>query len=69
MEAKMSDFSEGDIRELAYRLWERDGSPHGKDHEYWHAAERLLAEDGTKDDVEVLEDGKPVVPIIIPLVQ
>lgn len=65
----MSDVNEGDIRELAYQLWERDGSPHGRDNEYWHAAEKLLSEDSNEADAGSVEDPKPIVPIMIPLVQ
>jgi Protein of unknown function (DUF2934) len=26
------------VRERAYFLWQRDGSPHGREQEYWHCA-------------------------------
>ena len=33
----MSDMSvEERVRERAYQLWERDGSPEGRADEYWH---------------------------------
>jgi hypothetical protein len=36
------------IRQCAYHLWEADGCPHGRDHEYWQRAEELIGtEDGT----------------------
>jgi hypothetical protein len=30
------------IRELAHRLWEEDGKPHGQDLEFWVRAEELI---------------------------
>jgi hypothetical protein len=30
------------IRERAYHLWEADGSPHGRDMEYWERARELV---------------------------
>ncbi len=30
------------IRELAYRLWDQDGGPHGRDTEYWERARELI---------------------------
>ncbi|HTJ59368.1 MAG TPA: DUF2934 domain-containing protein, partial [Devosiaceae bacterium] len=30
------------VRELAYRLWEDDGRPDGRDQEFWFRAEALL---------------------------
>jgi hypothetical protein len=33
------------IRELAYQLWQSEGSPDGREKEYWHRArERIEAE-------------------------
>ena len=29
---------EQSIRDIAYRLWENDGRPEGRDDEYWHRA-------------------------------
>lgn len=34
----MDDAVEQPIRNLAYSLWEADGRPEGRDHEYWHRA-------------------------------
>ena len=31
------------IRERAYRLWQQDGSPTGRDLEYWERARELIA--------------------------
>jgi hypothetical protein len=45
----MSGTAEADrlqrIREVAYDLWERDGRPGGREHEFWLRAEALV--DGT----------------------
>ncbi|MBV9784022.1 MAG: DUF2934 domain-containing protein [Acidisphaera sp.] len=30
------------IRERAYHLWQADGSPHGRDLEYWERARELI---------------------------
>ena len=34
---------EARIRERAYQLWEEDGRPHGREHEFWERAKELLA--------------------------
>ncbi len=33
---------EARIRERAYRLWEEDGCPHGRESEFWERAEELI---------------------------
>ena len=33
---------EARIRELAYKLWEEDGRPHGRDVEFWERARELV---------------------------
>lgn len=38
------------VRELAYRFWENDGRPHGRDLEYWLKAERSLTSSGGPAD-------------------
>jgi hypothetical protein len=40
------------IRELAYRLWEEAGSPHGEAGRYWAEAERRV-DAGEDEDVEL----------------
>ncbi len=30
------------IKDLAYRLWQDAGSPHGRDQEFWYAAEQQV---------------------------
>ncbi len=39
----MSDSNEHHIRERAHALWEKEGSPHGRDVEFWERA-RLMVE-------------------------
>ncbi len=51
---------EDKIRDRAYALWEGDGSPEGKHEEYWHRAERELAEE---DGVDTSEENSTVSPI------
>ena len=34
----MSDDGEHKVRERAYRIWQQEGEPHGKDVEHWHRA-------------------------------
>ena len=31
-----------EVKELAYKLWQESGSPHGKDWDFWLAAEAQL---------------------------
>jgi hypothetical protein len=38
------ELTEDRVRELAYQLWEQNGSPEGRDEEFWQAAQKLLAE-------------------------
>lgn len=58
----MAEVTEEKIRELAYQLWERDGSPEGKDDEYWHAAKELLADEGEVAGNDPIVD-IPIVPL------
>jgi hypothetical protein len=34
-----------EVRERAYRIWESEGKPHGRDLEHWLQAERELSAD------------------------
>ena len=43
---------DNDIRDRAYALWVSDGSPEGKDQEYWYRAERELSEEAGLDASE-----------------
>jgi hypothetical protein len=36
------------IRETAYGLWEQEGYPEGREHDFWLRAERIV--DGKSDD-------------------
>ncbi|MDT7952674.1 MAG: DUF2934 domain-containing protein [Acetobacteraceae bacterium] len=42
----MDHASEQEIRERAYALWEKEGSPEGRDTEFWERA-RLIVERGS----------------------
>ncbi|MBF0140839.1 MAG: DUF2934 domain-containing protein [Magnetococcales bacterium] len=42
----MSNHDEEQIRTLAYTLWEQDHRPHGRDLEFWFAAEQMLKVSG-----------------------
>ena len=46
----MSGDREQSIRERAYELWERAGSPEGRDEEFWQSAERELLEQATGEN-------------------
>ena len=48
----MSDDHEHHIRERAYHLWEKEGSPDGRDHEFWERA-RLMHEAESKAQSDV----------------
>lgn len=48
-----SDLKEQTIRELAYELWQRSGSPRGEEDDFWYEAERMLrAEKGIDASVK-----------------
>ena len=49
----MKVHTEEKIRDRAYALWVEAGSPEGHDHDFWHRAERELAEDS---DIDLSED-------------
>lgn len=57
----MANPDETTTRDLAYQLWERDGRPDGKDDDYWHAAEKLLA-----DESDAETETAPVAEQVIP---
>ena len=46
---------DNDIRDRAYALWVSDGSPEGKDQEYWYRAERELSEEAGLDASEAAD--------------
>ena len=45
----MADDRDAQIRQHAYRLWQQEGEPHGRDREHWERAERELAGDAPAD--------------------
>ena len=56
-----------DIRDRAYALWVEAGSPDHRDDEFWHRAERELAEQGGLDSSEGATDiTQPVPPAGLP---
>ena len=40
---------EQEIQEIAYRLWEEAGCPHGQDMEYWCRAEAVWCEQNARN--------------------
>lgn len=46
----MVDDRNARIREQAYRLWQQEGEPHGRDREHWEEAERAFAGEGPVAD-------------------
>ncbi|WP_158660588.1 DUF2934 domain-containing protein [Paraburkholderia hospita] len=40
------------IRDLAYRLWEQDGSPDDHTDQYWYEAERQIRTEGGEENGE-----------------
>jgi len=55
---EQADPTEQRVRDLAYRLWEADGSPDGMAETYWHRARMDLADEEKAYD-ETLEDTFP----------
>lgn len=45
----MNTLRDDAVRDRAYELWVAAGSPEGNDLEYWHRAERELAEEADFD--------------------
>lgn len=52
----MANHTDDDIRDRAYTLWIEAGSPDGRDLEFWHNAERELAETAELDVSEAKAD-------------
>ena len=48
----MIDRDDDRVRDRAYALWENAGSPEGQDWDFWHQAERELAEETGDDSSE-----------------
>jgi hypothetical protein len=55
--------TEETIRTRAYALWEQAGRPDGLDQEFWHRAERELAEQSRLDSSE--QDTDPRLPPLV----
>ena len=54
--------SENEVRELAHRLWEQRGRPHGRSEEDWYAAEKRLSGEGAAPSRAVDESAKESFP-------
>lgn len=48
----MADEREDRVRDRAYRLWQQDGEPHGRDRDHWDQAEREIADAGAAIDAD-----------------
>lgn len=53
---------EARIRARAYRLWEEDGRPHGRDVEFWERARTLI---GMEDSAGAGQVPNPTAPVAI----
>lgn len=57
----MSDDRNEQIRERAYRIWQDEGEPHGREHDHWAQAAREIGEDisvtGEPEDADAGESG------------
>ena len=59
----MHTLQDNDIRDRAYALWVSDGSPEGRDDEYWYRAERELSEEvGLDTSLDAAEVTQPTPP-------
>ncbi|AHX13213.1 hypothetical protein CH75_08185 [Dyella jiangningensis] len=45
------------VRQMAHRIWESEGRPHGQDERHWHMAERLV--EANERAVFEAENGEP----------
>ena len=52
----MNPYTETQIRDRAYALWEEAGRPEGQDMEFWITAERELSEQSEPEEEHVIED-------------
>ncbi|WP_037488442.1 DUF2934 domain-containing protein [Sphingomonas phyllosphaerae] len=55
----MGDDRHARISEHAYRLWQQEGEPHGRDQAHWDEAERAFAGEGPIADEPDPQDGDP----------
>lgn len=59
----MSEDRSNEVRERAYRIWQDEGEPHGRDAEHWAQAEGELGRDEAADPVVTADSaGQPVTP-------
>lgn len=58
----MSQTNQIRIAEIAYRLWQENGSPDGRDDEFWYAAEQLLADENLAEDPDDPVADLPLMP-------
>lgn len=52
----MTPYTETQIRDRAYSLWEEAGRPEGQDMEFWITAERELADRSDVEQEHIVED-------------
>ncbi len=45
------------VRERAYSLWQQDGCPDGRDHEFWEPALSLVASEAKREDASKQASG------------
>ncbi|MEH3103872.1 MAG: DUF2934 domain-containing protein [Sphingomonas phyllosphaerae] len=55
----MADDRHARISEHAYRLWQQEGEPHGRDQAHWDEAERAFAGEGPVADEPDPQAGDP----------
>lgn len=55
----MADDRHARISEHAYRLWQQEGEPHGRDQAHWEEAERAFAGEGPIADEPDPQAGDP----------
>lgn len=49
------------IREWAYRLWEQDGYPHGRDGEHWFRAVEIVLQEDAAPEAGIVSRPEPEV--------
>lgn len=54
----MAAHNEDEIRQRAYRIWEKTGRPDGLDQEHWHQAKREVDRGSAQSD-SALRDVEP----------
>lgn len=55
----MSDGREDRIRERAHELWQREGSPEGREQDHWQQAEREIDAETTGEGETAGEPAQP----------